>query len=297
MKERKRKGFARWALGFAVLLGVLVVLGGIGLFETARAEDLFRIAITQAQKGAARKYRPLEAYLKGKGINVRFVAAKDYPEAAQMFAKGEVDGMFSGSGVAGTMIIKGLADPVLRPVSKAGHSTYWAVIVAPKGSPRFSGKADYFKGKKVLATALASSGEFYFRSIPGIRKVGAELLYAANHGAAIDALAKGAADLAIVKVWVWESMKDQYPNLEMVGQDNGENPDGTLIVAKRANQALVAKVTAALLALNDDHSPEADAVRDEMEMKSFIRTTVKDFEHNLALLRKAGVDKAFNFKF
>lgn len=285
------KGMRKVGLVMAAV-AVLLMLG-----STAALADTFRIALTQASSGAAKKYRPLEAYLKGKGIDVRFVAAKDYPDAAKMFADGKVDGMFCGSGVAGTMLIKELATPMLRPVSQAGHSTYWAVVVAPKGSASFNGTSEFFKGKKVLASRLASSGEFYYRSIPGIESVGSTYLPAANHGAAIDALAKGAADIAIVKVWVWESMKEKYPQLALVGQDRGENPDGTLIIANKADKELVEKVRSTIFGINDDFSAEAEAVREGMKMRFFTKTTEMDFEHTIGLLKRAGVDKSFNFSF
>ena len=276
-------------VGFVAIL--LMVMSTVSWAET------FRIALTQASSGAAKKYRPLEAYLKDQGIDVKFVAAKDYPDAAKMFAAGEADAMFCGSGVAGTMIIKELATPLLRPVSKAGHSTYWAVVVAPEGAEKFNGTADFFNDKKVLAARLASSGEFYYRSVPGIKDVNSTYLPAANHGAAIDALSKGAADAAVVKVWVWESMKEKYPQLTMVGQDRGENPDGTLIISNKADKALVEKVSSAIFGINDDYSAEAEAVREAMSMRFFTKTTEEDFEHTLALLKRAGVNKSFNFAF
>lgn len=278
-----------------LILGVIAVLCMLG--SSVAWADTFRIALTQAKSGAAKKYRPLEAYLKGKGIDVQFVAAKDYPDAARMFAAGKADAMFCGSGVAGTMIIKELATPLLRPVSKAGHSTYWAVVVAPKGAEKFDGTADFFKGKKVLASRLASSGEFFYRSVPGIKDAGSKYLPAANHGAAIDALAKGAGDAAVVKVWVWESMKEKYPQLAMVGQDRGENPDGTLIIANTADKAIVEKVSSAIFGINDDYSAAAEAVREGMKLRFFTKTTGADFEHTLALLKRAGVSKSFNFSF
>lgn len=289
----KNASFARCAISCLSWLLVAAILCPI----SAQAEQVFRIGIMQAQKDAARKYRPLEVYLKGQNIPVQFVATRNYPEGAELFAKGEIDGMFSGSGVAGSMIIKGLADPLVRPVTREGHSTYWAVVLAPQGAPPFTGKADYFAGKKVLATPLASSGEFYFRSLPGIEKVGATLLPTANHGAAIDALSHGAADIAIVKNWTWAAMKGKYPGLQAVGKDDGDNPDMTLIVGKKSDPGLVAKVKRALLVLQEDQSPEAQSVRDEMKITKFIPTTKKDFAHNLALLKRAGVDASFNFEF
>lgn len=257
----------------------------------------FRIAIMQDERGAAGKFRPLENYLKSKGIKFSFVGTTDYAAAAKMFALGEVDAMFSGSGVAGIFIIKDLASPLVRPVAKEGTSTYHAVIVAAAGSPKFTGNGDYFKGKKVIFTALASSGEIYYHSVPDVNSVKAVLLKAASHAAALDALASGSADVAIVKNHVWEKVKAKYPKLTLVGEDTEENPDGTLIVSKKADAEVVSKVSAALLEIKDDSSPLAKAVRDELGIKGYIKTTTADFKHTVELLKKAGVGKSFNFTF
>src|SRR3990172_10347564 len=173
--------------------------------------DQIKIAIMQDNVNEAQKYAPLADYLKAKGIVVSFVGTPSYPAAAKMFAAGEVDAMFSGSGVAGVMILKDIAVPVVRPVGKDGFSTYWAVIIAPKGAKKFTGSAAYFAEKRVMVTSLASSGEFYYRSLPDARQTKATLIKAASHGAAIDALGKGEADVAIVKNRVWDKIKDKYP--------------------------------------------------------------------------------------
>lgn len=132
--------------------------------SAARAADL-RIAIVQAQAGDARKYQPLLDYLAAQGVSASFVAAPDYRTAADMFASGSVGAMFGGSGISGTMIIKGVATPVVQAVGADGTSTYHAVVIAPKGSAPFTGSGEYFEGKRVIFSALASAGEFYFRSL------------------------------------------------------------------------------------------------------------------------------------
>ncbi len=277
---------------------VVLVIAGLLLFVAGYAHaSQFRIAIMQDEVGAGKKYRPLETYLKGKGIEFSFVAAPNYPEAAKMFAGGKVDAMFSGSGVAGTFIIKDLASPLVRPVSKEGYSTYHAVVLAKKGSPKFTGNAAYFKGKKVVFTALASSGEIFFHSIPQINTAGATVLKAASHGSAIEALSNGGAEVAIVKNHVWEKVKHKYPHLVMVGQDDEENPDGTLIISRKADPEVVSKVSAALLSVKDDKSAQAQAALSELDATEFIKTTPADFKHTLQLLKAAGVDKNFNFAF
>lgn len=144
--------------------------------------------------------------------------------------------------------------------------------------------------------SLASSGEFYFHAIGGHKTAGA-MMKAASHGAAIDALSKGAADVAIVKNRVWDKMKSAYPNLELVGMDNEKNPDGTLIISKKVEQKIAEKVKSALLELKNDNSPEAKAVLDGLNVQGYIETTKGDFSHTISLLKQAGVDKSFNFSF
>jgi ABC-type phosphate/phosphonate transport system substrate-binding protein len=275
---------------------VIVALASVflGMAGAVQAADV-KIAIMQAQAGDARKFQPLLDYLNKKGVPASFVTAQDYPSAADMFAKGAVDAMFSGSGIAGTMIIKGLAEPLARPVGSDGVSTYSAVVIAPKGSPKFTGAAAYFNGKKVIFSSLASAGEFYFHSLGPSKPAG--LMKAASHGAAIDALNRGQADAAIVKNHVWNKEKNKYATLEQVGGDTGENPDNTLIVSKKLDPGTVKKVAGILLGIADDQSAEAKAVKESLKIQSFITTTDKDFKHTLDLLKRAGVTRDFGFKY
>ena len=214
-----------------------------------------------------------------------------------MFADGKVDGMFSGSGIAGCMIIKGLAYPVVRPLKKAGWSTYWAVVLAPKGSVRFTQNAEYFDNKRVIFCGLASSGEFFYRAIKGDKEIHAKTFTASSHGAAIDALDRGAADVAIVKNRVWDSVKEKYEGIECVGEDPGGNPDMALIVSKKADPKIVKQISAILLGLNNDNSPEAEAVKEELGITGFIKTSMNDFSFTIPLLKRAGVDESFDFVF
>ena len=272
----------------AAFLSVFVFSSGVF------AADI-KIGIMQAQAGDARKYQPLLDYLTKKGLNASFVTASTYPAAADMFAKGQVDAMFSGSGIAGSMIIKEVAEPLVRPVNQDGISTYSGVIIVKKGGAKFTGTNDYFAGKRVIFTSLASSGEFYYRSLgPSKAK---EVMQAASHGAALDAVSRGQADVAIVKNRVWDKEKAKYADLEQVGKDNGENPDNTLIVSKKLAKATADKLSAALLGLGSDSSAEAKAVKESMKITKFIKTTAADFKSTNALLKKAGVNKAFAFKY
>ena len=270
------------------------LLAALLLPQVSRAAEL-RISIVQAQAGDARKYQALLGYLSKRGVPASFVTAPNYRAAADLFAAGAVDAMFSGSGIAGMMFLKGLADPLVRPVGQDGVSTYAAVVVAPAGSPAFHGEGVYFDGKRVIFAALASAGEFYFHSLGASRP--AAILKAASHGAAIDALSRGQADVAIVKNHVWAKEKASYPALAAVGGDTGENPDNTLIVSRKLDPSTARRLSALLLALAGDPSAEAAAARDQLAIRGFVSTTAKDFAHTLDLLAKAGVTKDFGFAF
>ena len=274
-------------LSLSVVIAVLCASVGY-------AADL-KIALMQDQAGEARKYQPLLDYFAKKGVPAQFVTTSDYTTAAAMFAQGGVDAMFSGSGIAGSMIIKDLAVPLVRPVKADGTSTYSAVVIAPKGAPAFTGTGAYFNDKRVIFTSLASAGEFYFRSVGASKPK--EIMKAASHGAAIDALSRGQADVAIVKNRVWDKEKGKYPSLQKVGEDAGENPDMTLIVTRKMDPKFAQKITDVLLGIKNDTSPEASAVKNSLQVREYIKTNMDDFGHTFGLLKKSGVTKDFAFKF
>lgn len=275
---------------FKQLLFALLLLA---LASSAGAEE-FKIGVMQAQAGSVKKYAALESYLKAKAIDVKFVHFSDYNKAAAMFDQGELDGMFSGSGVAGIFILKGVATPLVRPVDFSGRSTYWGVVVGKKGEKPFTGKADYFNNRTVAYSAIASSGEFYYRSIPGIDKIQDKAIVAANHQEALDLVKTGKADFAVVKNAVWSSLKGSYPELELLGQDAEQNPDNTLIVSKKTPARTVKNVLTALMAVGT--AADAASVREGMKIQGFVMTTGNDFKHTLELLKHAGVTAKYEFK-
>jgi ABC-type phosphate/phosphonate transport system substrate-binding protein len=276
-------------------LGILVVVLVSVLFASAGYGADLRIAITHTQAMEARKYQPLLDYLAKHGFKGTFVTAKDYPAAAEMFDKGQVDAMFSGSAVAAAMIIREVADPLVRPIKANGYSTYSGIVVAPKGSPRFTGSGSYFDGKRVACASFASAGEIYFRSLGATKPK--QLMVTPNHNAALDAVGRGQADVGIVKNHVWTADKGKYPNLELVGESRIENPDGTLIVSRRMSAAAAQKIAAALLAIKDDASAEGSAAKKALNIREFIKTTNADFKGTIDMLKKAGITKDSKFSF
>jgi ABC-type phosphate/phosphonate transport system substrate-binding protein len=275
---------------------VVLSLIALALASAVSAAEPFRLAIMQATKGEAEKYAPLVPYLKLKGVEASLVGMKSYQDAAAKFSAGEADAMFSGSGVAAGLILKGLAQPSVRPENAEGISTYWATIVAKAGTAAVT-DPKVLDGKKVLTCALASSGEIYLRALTRSAGVKPEILIAPSHGAALAALDKGQADYAVVKNRVWDKEKAKYAGLAEVGKDVGENPDTVLMISGKADQTVADAVRAALLSLEADASPEAKAVKESLKLARFIPTGADAYSHSLEILQKAGADKDWAFTF
>lgn len=70
----------------------------------------------------------------------------------------------------------------------------------------------------------------------------------------------------------------------------------TIAENKNVPVALVAKISEALLVLKDDTSIEAAAVKESLGIQGYIKTTLKDFEHTLSLLKRTDVTKRFDVK-
>ena len=285
---------------FLVLVTLAMVLGAAA---AAQAADTLHLVIMSAAdpKKEGPKFEALSAYLKANsGLfgDIQLRVAKNYPEAAQLFASGEVEGMFAGSFVAGVFIKKEVARPVARPLGTNGVSTYKALVVAKAGAKPFAGIAD-FKGKRVAYSLLASSGEVFVRSLlPAGEK--AEAWYtpvpAPSHQAALKAVEGGAADYAVVKNTIWKP--EEYAGLAVVGSDSGENPDNTLIMPNTAFERYGAEMSRVLLGLESDKGEKAEAVRKAFGARSFIATGPKDFAHTFSILEKARIDaKTFDFSF
>lgn len=271
--------------------------------SVALAADTLNFVIMSSEdpKKEGPKYTALAEYLKAgsPGVgDIQLRVAKDYPEAARLFQGDEVDGMFSGSFIAGVFIQKGLAKPIARPVLNNGATMYKAFIIAKEGTKPFEGIND-FRGKKVAYTLLASSGEAFARTLlPAGEKP--ESVYtpvpAASHQIAINAVQSGAADYAVVKNLVWDPAK--FPGLALVGEDKGENPNNTLIMSNAAAGKHGEEIRRVLLKLEADTGALAMEVKKFFGVKAYIPTTNADFSHTFEIFEKAHINaKTFDFSF
>jgi len=284
----------------------IFLLGMVSLFifsslHAGNAAEVLKMVIMASEdpKTEGPKYAALAEYLKSKipAIeDIKLTVAKDYTAAANMFSSGQVNAMFSGSFVAAICIKKGVAVPVVRPVSRDGISTYKAVIIAPAGTPAVTGAAQ-LKGKKIAYSALASSGEIYARALIDGEAPSSIYtpIFVKNHEAAIRAVMSGEADLAVVKNLTYKD-GTAFPGTTIVGSDSSENPNNTLIMTPRSYEKYGAAIEKALFELGADRSPAAEKVRDAFKIKAFIKTKAMDYSGTFNLISKAKINAdSFDF--
>jgi ABC-type phosphate/phosphonate transport system substrate-binding protein len=283
----------------AVLLAGLVLAGVPAAYA---AETLHLLVMSPVDpKQEEPKYEALGAYLRGANPllgDVKLRIAKNYPEAARLFAAGDVEGMFSGSFVAAVLIAKGIARPVARPVAVSGASTYRTTVVTTAGGAPFAG-LESLRGKRVAFCRLASAGDVFLRSLLAAGETPQSVFTQVpvdTHQAALEAVSGGAADYAVVKSTVF--VPDRYPGLVGTAAEGGEHPDTTLIMPDEVYQKYGALVSRALLGLEGDASERGAALKRAFGCRGFVATSGADFVSTFLLLKKARVDpKTFDFSF
>ena len=100
-----------------------VVVFALGIMPGILKAEEFRIAIVQDGNGSIQAYEPLAAHLAKIGIAVTLVKAPSYQAVARMFSSGEVDAIFNGPGIPGSMmVIDGLRERWFSAGFKAGDA-------------------------------------------------------------------------------------------------------------------------------------------------------------------------------
>jgi ABC-type phosphate/phosphonate transport system substrate-binding protein len=270
------------------------LLTSVFLFQslTLQARTL-TIGVMHDSGDATRKYQLLANYISSNGIDSTVEIFHRYHNAVVSFNNKKLDALIAGSGVGAILLLKKMAYPLVRPVSIEGWSTYEAVILSHRGGKRFNGDPVFFDSKQVACTELASSGEFFIKSM-GNKTV--SIVRAGSHLLAIRALNRGIVDIAVVKNRVWNSYKAMFPDLEQMGEALGSNPNMTLMISKNTNRKSVAKLKEILLGLGNDNGTAATKLKKMMKIEKFIPTEIDDFHYTLKLLNKSGITSDFSFK-
>jgi hypothetical protein len=82
----------------------MVVLA-LGVMPGVIQAEEFKIAVLQVNKDNVRTYQSLVEHLAKRGVAVRLVEVPVNETVTKMFSTGQIDAMFSGSGIPGSMFI------------------------------------------------------------------------------------------------------------------------------------------------------------------------------------------------
>ncbi len=83
----------------------LLVIFAVGIIPGIANAEEYKIAILQEGQSSAQKYEPIVAHLAQAGITATLIEVPTYQTAARMVASGEVDAMFTGPGIPGSMMV------------------------------------------------------------------------------------------------------------------------------------------------------------------------------------------------
>ncbi|MHB8909968.1 MAG: hypothetical protein ACYDAA_13940 [Syntrophales bacterium] len=116
-----------------IMVVCFVVVFALGIMPGIVKAEEFRIAIVQDSISSVQAYKPLVAHLAKIGIAVTLVEAPTYQAVAKMFSSGEVDAIFNGPGIPGSMIIiDGLRERWYSARYKAGDTRIQQAMTAEK---------------------------------------------------------------------------------------------------------------------------------------------------------------------
>jgi len=87
-----------------IIVLCFVVVFACGIAPGMLKAEEFKIAVLQDDKGSIQAYEPLVAHLAKTGVAVTLVKAPTYEAVATMLSSGQVDGVFTGPGIPGSMI-------------------------------------------------------------------------------------------------------------------------------------------------------------------------------------------------
>ena len=106
-----------------IIVFCFIVVFTAGIVPGIVNAEAYKIAIVQDGKAPVRAYDRLVSHLAKMGVTVTLVNAPSYQAVAAMFSSGEVDAIFNGPGIPGSMmVIDELREKWFSAGFKAGDS-------------------------------------------------------------------------------------------------------------------------------------------------------------------------------
>ena len=245
------------------------------------------------------RYEPLISYLSKKtGLNIKTKALTRYGNIIDNFVSAGLDAAFFGSFTYTLAHAKLGVEPIARPESIDGRSTYHGLIFVRvdsgiKNAEDMKGKVFVFVDRATTAGYLLPLAYFKENGIEDYHTFLKETYFAGAHENAIYDVLNKKADIGAAKNTVLERLvsEDSRIRTELVFLERSPDvPENGLAVREGIDYDVKQKLKETLLDMNKD--PEGIEVLTKFGARRFIETKNEDYISVYRFMKEAGFDLA-----
>ena len=250
------------------------------------------------------RYEPVAAYLSKRiGADIRLKVLTRYGNIIDNFVSAGLDGAFFGSFSYALAHVKLGVEPIARPETADGTSTYYGMIMVRKDegiktAQDMKGKVFAFVDRATTAGYLLPLAYFKENGIDDYRKFLGETYFAGTHEAAIYDLLDKKADICAAKNTVFTRLaaRDNRLTQELVVLARSPDvPENGLAVRKDFDGDIRNELQKALLTMDRDQ--EGVNILRQFGAKRFVATTDGDYAGVYKYVKQIGLNlSTYNYR-
>jgi phosphonate transport system substrate-binding protein len=250
------------------------------------------------------RYEPLADYLSKRiGADIKLKVLTRYGNIVDNFVSAGLDGAFFGSFTYTLAHAKLGVEPIARPETVDGISTYYGLIMVRKGggiktAQDMKGKIFAFVDRATTAGYLLPLAYFKENGIDDYQTFLRETYFAGTHEAAIYDLLNKKADICAAKDTVFTRLaaRDNRLTKELVLLARSPDvPENGLALRKNFDGTIKNELKKALLSMDKD--PEGIDVLKKFGARKFIETTNGDYASVFKYVKQIGLNlSTYNYR-
>lgn len=250
------------------------------------------------------RYEPLADYLSKRiGADIKLKVLTRYGNIIDNFVSAGLDGAFFGSFTYTLAHAKLGVEPIARPETVDGISTYYGLIMVRKGggiktAQDMKGKIFAFVDRATTAGYLLPLAYFKENGIDDYQTFLRETYFAGTHEAAIYDLLNKKADICAAKDTVFTRLaaRDNRLTKELVLLARSPDvPENGLALRKNFDGTIKNELKKALLSMDKD--PEGIDVLKKFGARKFIETTNNDYASVFKYVKQIGLNlSTYNYR-
>jgi phosphonate transport system substrate-binding protein len=250
------------------------------------------------------RYEPLADYLSKRiGADIKLKVLTRYGNLIDSFVSAGLDGAFFGSFTYVLAHAKLGVEPLARPETVDGVSTYYGMILVRKDggiktAADMKGKVFAFVDRATTAGYLLPLAYFEENGIADYQKFLGETYFAGTHEAAIYDVLNKKADICAAKDTVFNRLAASDKRLTtelLVLARSPDVPENGLAIRKDLDGAIANELKETLL--NMDKDPEGIDVLKKFGARKFIETTNEDYTSVYKYVKQIGLNlSTYNYR-